>query len=395
MTVKKILLIVGLAIFLIVMIMPFVIIATYWNDGIAKYTGSGGAGVGGLCTNVPEPYAHIFREAGSKFSVQPAFIAAIFVGEHQSVKETDYKKWPNANGPWDTSNKQAMGPFQFVPDTWATHQQDGDGDGKKDVQNLADATYGASHLLSQNGAGNNTIDENHLSDSASRYNSGASWTKRDPNGRWGQDFAETRKYVAELVLPAFKAFYCPTTTVASISGVFDPAPGGNDGVPLFRQGDPRYATNQTGGKNFSIWGCCPTAAAMVMRYYGAPVDPIIVGKLTVEKGFYDGSGGTQHGLLWLKALGDAYGLPQRQAIDVTGGRNWDKVLALLGQKKPLIARGDGAKPYSENGHCIVLTGYDSKTGLVRVNNPSAGLGDGPFPLEHMKQYTTVVYYLGK
>lgn len=366
---------------------PFLLLGQSLGGVINKATGGSGGG-SGICANIPEPYATIFRNAGAKFNVQPAFVGAIFVGEHRSVKDGDYKTWPDPNGPWATSPKGANGPFQFIMTTWQGHQQDGDGDGKKDVQNLTDAAFGAAHLLSQNGAGNNTTEEVKLRDSASRYNSGKAWDQ-------GQNITETNNYVNNLVLPAFKAFYCPgSSTITSIEGTYDPVQGGSNGVPLYRQGDPRYSQNQVGGKDFSIWGCCPTSAAMVMRYHGAPVDPIIVAKLTVEGGFYNGSGGTAHGLPWLKKIGEPYGL-QGQVINVSGGKNWEQVIQLLNEKKPLIARGDGSKPFSKNGHCIVLTGYDKSTNMISVNNPSQGLGDGPFPLEHMKKYTTVVYYLGK
>jgi len=57
----------------------------------------------GLGGSIPEPYNTIFKEAGSKFGVQPAFIAGIFVGEHRSIADSGYKKWPNPDGPWANS----------------------------------------------------------------------------------------------------------------------------------------------------------------------------------------------------------------------------------------------------------------------------------------------------
>lgn len=104
-------------------------------------TGTGGS----LPASVPQPYNALFTKAAAAENGLPALVAAIFyAGEHAS-------HWPNPNGPWATSNKGANGPFQFIPPTWAAYGVDGNGDGKKDVQNLEDAAYGAAHYLSANG----------------------------------------------------------------------------------------------------------------------------------------------------------------------------------------------------------------------------------------------------
>lgn len=45
----------------------------------------------------------------------------------------------------------ALGPMQFLPSTWAAYAADGDGDGRTDVMNPADAVHGAARLLCANG----------------------------------------------------------------------------------------------------------------------------------------------------------------------------------------------------------------------------------------------------
>ena len=47
----------------------------------------------------------------------------------------------------------AMGPMQFVTDTWAAHGIDGDDDGQRDVYNPVDAIHGAANYLCARGAG--------------------------------------------------------------------------------------------------------------------------------------------------------------------------------------------------------------------------------------------------
>jgi len=147
-----------------------------------------------LCSSVPEPYRSIFDAAGKKFVVQPAFIAAIFYGgEHAN-------SWPSADGPWASSPAGAQGPFQFMPGTWESNKQDGNGDGVMDVQNLWDSAFGAAHLLANIGAGGNTKDLDQLRDAASKYNSGRPWST-------GQGIPETAKYVPR-VIDAFNQFLC-------------------------------------------------------------------------------------------------------------------------------------------------------------------------------------------
>jgi len=148
---------------------------------------SGGAG---LCENVPDPYKEIFSKAGDKWKVQPAFIAAIFYGgEHGN-------SWPSADGPWASSPKGAQGPFQFMPGTWDSNKQDGNGDGVMDVQNLWDASFAAANLLNNLGAGGNTKDESVLREVAAKYNGGT----HPP--------AYSYDVYAQNVLNAFKKFYC-------------------------------------------------------------------------------------------------------------------------------------------------------------------------------------------
>ena len=49
------------------------------------------------------------------------------------------------------SNAGALGPMQFLPDTWIAYGVDGDRDGRVDVWDLDDALAGATHLLCANG----------------------------------------------------------------------------------------------------------------------------------------------------------------------------------------------------------------------------------------------------
>lgn len=190
----------------------------------------------GLCKDVPMPYKSIFEAAGDKWKVQPAFIAGIFVGEWRSVADSNYKKWPDANQTnWDNSPRGAQGPFQFMPATWDSNKQDGNGDGKMDVQNLWDASFAAAHKLAMSGAGGNTTDLDKLRDAASKYNSGRPWSI-------GQGIRETSLYVPR-VIAAYQQFYCVTIATGecaqkvvsfALAAVGDP-------TSKYLSSDPRHA----------------------------------------------------------------------------------------------------------------------------------------------------------
>jgi len=64
------------------------------------------------------------------------------------------------------SSAGAEGPMQFLPATWSAYGVDGDGDGRRDVNDPADAIYGAANFLCHNGAG----DPAHLRDAIYAYN---------------------------------------------------------------------------------------------------------------------------------------------------------------------------------------------------------------------------------
>ena len=64
------------------------------------------------------------------------------------------------------SSAGAVGPMQFLPSTWAAYAADGDGDGRTDVMNPADAMHGAARLLCANGG----ADPDHLRSALWNYN---------------------------------------------------------------------------------------------------------------------------------------------------------------------------------------------------------------------------------
>jgi len=120
---------------------------------------------GNLPALIPEPYNGAFTNGANKHKVAPALIAALFTEEN--FTGTDPSKladrWaqfpkvhPDPNSGWPTNKYGTMGAFQFIPPTWAAYGDDGNNDGKKDAQNIADGAAGAANYVAANGA---TVDQ--------------------------------------------------------------------------------------------------------------------------------------------------------------------------------------------------------------------------------------------
>lgn len=136
-------------------------------------SGTIGAGVGkGMTASAQQKFQQIMVAAGQKFNVDPNFIAAFYYAENAPTgdstnngdsasppPQTGDGKWREPAPPYGSGSPypppngfSATGPFQFINSTWATYGEDGNGDGSKDVNDLTDAAFGASHLLSAAGA---------------------------------------------------------------------------------------------------------------------------------------------------------------------------------------------------------------------------------------------------
>ncbi|MFD5753102.1 lytic murein transglycosylase [Streptomyces sp. NPDC127033] len=59
-----------------------------------------------------------------------------------NISDTDNGRYDG-----DTTHDRAVGPMQFIPSTWATWGQDGNGDGSKDPNNIYDAALAAAYYL--------------------------------------------------------------------------------------------------------------------------------------------------------------------------------------------------------------------------------------------------------
>lgn len=316
---------------------------------------------GGLCEEVPEVYKTIFVQAGDKWKVQPAYIAAIFVIEHGSplayrpgyTPTNSGGRWPEKDGDpgaiikWETSSKGALGPFQFEPPTWEDHKQDGNNDGLYDVQNIWDAAFGAAHKLAMGGAGGNTTAEDDLRRAAYSYN-------------------HSQNYV-ENVIKEFNKLYCPeekglvTPSAPSKVGKFAFPEWG------FKQWDPDWANHRYGfgvcrDATLAFSGCGPTALAMILKFYGKPVKPPdVADKILAVGGRVCKSGTAPNGII---EVAKQYGFTAIRK----NKNDWNEVKTqFLKKGKPVIANV-GPGHFTDDGHYIVLAGID-QNGEILINDP--------------------------
>lgn len=137
---------------------------------------------------------------------------------------------------------------------------------------------------------------------------------------------------------------------------------GYNNVPLFRQCDARweahpYPKPDGTRKTVCSSGCGPTAAAMVLKFYGKNVDPVIAADFCRNNG-YRANTGTSTGCF--SKLASAYGLKHERL------ESWSSAAAVLRQGKPLII-SVGPSRFASGGHFITLTGVSGNT--VYINDP--------------------------
>jgi cell wall-associated NlpC family hydrolase len=126
---------------------------------------------------IPSNYLELYKKAGERFGVPWNLLAGI------GKIETDHGQ-SNAPGVHSGENfAGAGGPMQFLAGTWNSFGVDGNGDGKKDRYDPADAIPGAARYLKHNGAPDRmrtaVFAYNH---SVQYVNNVLSWAKRYAGG---------------------------------------------------------------------------------------------------------------------------------------------------------------------------------------------------------------------
>ena len=97
---------------------------------------------------IPPEYLQLFEAAGARYGVPWPVLAGIGKVECDDGQDPD----PSCTQEGATNYAGAGGPMQFLGSTWAEYAVDGNGDGKADRWNAADAIFTAAHYLKASGA---------------------------------------------------------------------------------------------------------------------------------------------------------------------------------------------------------------------------------------------------
>ncbi|MFE1752128.1 C40 family peptidase [Streptomyces anandii] len=159
--------------------------------------GIGGGSVGLAKGAVPAAYTTLVQKWGNLCpALNPALLAA------QLYQESGFN--PDAVSP-----AKAQGIAQFIPGTWATHGVDGNGDGRRDVWDPADAIPSAASYDCELAKYVRTVPGDATKNMLAAYNAGA-----DAVIKYGgvPPYGETRNYV-KTITTLEKSFAAPVTRV--------------------------------------------------------------------------------------------------------------------------------------------------------------------------------------
>ncbi|MEZ0071648.1 NlpC/P60 family protein [Planotetraspora sp. GP83] len=108
---------------------------------------SGSASCGqGQAGDIPPDYLRLYQQAGQTYGIPWQVLAGI------GKAESDHGRGVAVGIRYGANHAGAMGPMQFLGSTWTTYGVDGNGDGRTDAYDSADAIPSAAKYLKASGA---------------------------------------------------------------------------------------------------------------------------------------------------------------------------------------------------------------------------------------------------
>ncbi len=168
-----------------------------------------------------------------------------------------------------------------------------------------------------------------------------------------------------------------------------PVPSPSPTVPLYLQKDPKWAAIPYGNKGtIGSSGCAPTAAAMVLSYYGIATKPPAAAQQSIDLGCQV-EAGTERKYFQLLALEEGLSydasLPIAYTSPAERDQAWQRVITHLKLGRPVIVSGRGPTPFTKTGHFIVLVRLNSN-GTITVQDPNGQ--SGSYSADLIRQYHT-------
>jgi len=99
-------------------------------------------------SDIPPTYLRLYRQAGARYGLDWTILAGIGKVECDHGRDPD----PACTHEGAVNSAGAGGPMQFIAPTWQVYGVDGDGDGRVDRWDPADAIYSAANYLHASGA---------------------------------------------------------------------------------------------------------------------------------------------------------------------------------------------------------------------------------------------------
>jgi cell wall-associated NlpC family hydrolase len=122
----------------------------YQGAGSGNCTDTSNAGTqpqqSSSASGIPANYLEFYKRAGQRYGIPWNVLAGI------GSAETDHGRSTLPGSRSGENSAGAGGPMQFLADTWRSFGVDGNGDGKKDRYDPADAIAGAANYLKHSGA---------------------------------------------------------------------------------------------------------------------------------------------------------------------------------------------------------------------------------------------------
>ncbi len=114
--------------------------------GGASGTSTGASAV--AQAQIPPEYLRLYQQAAARYGLDWSILAGIGKVECDHGQDPD----PSCTREGAVNSAGAGGPMQFLASTWARYGVDGDGDGRSDRWDPADAIFGAANYLRASGA---------------------------------------------------------------------------------------------------------------------------------------------------------------------------------------------------------------------------------------------------
>lgn len=153
-------------------------------------------------------------------------------------------------------------------------------------------------------------------------------------------------------------------------------------------GDVAYPSASNSSGTIKSRGCGVIAMAMAIQGFGGNTDAHTLVRALADLSIREGSAkglGTANSFFFSAA--QKYSLQAKQIFPRGGSANtyWDRIVTALKSGQLVVVSGQGPRPFSSNGHYIVLTGIDEQ-GNITLNDGHHSQAKESYNTDEVKPY---------